>query len=89
MESGGYSSLLCTGFSLQGLLLLRSMGSRAHRFQELLHMGSVVAVLELWSTGSVVMVLGLFSSCGQRGLLFVAMHRFLIAVASLVAEHGL
>ena len=30
-----------------------------------------------------------FSSCGERGLLFVAVHRFLIAVASLVAEHRL
>ena len=30
-----------------------------------------------------------FSSCGERGLLFVAVHRFLIAVASLVVEHGL
>ena len=30
-----------------------------------------------------------FSSCGARGLLFVAVHRLLIAVASLVAEHGL
>ena len=30
-----------------------------------------------------------FSSCGERGLLFVAMRGFLIAVASLVAEHGL
>ena len=30
-----------------------------------------------------------FSSCGERGLLFVAVHRFLITVASLVAEHGL
>ena len=29
-----------------------------------------------------------FSSCGERGLLFVAA-RGLIAVASLVAEHGL
>ena len=27
--------------------------------------------------------------CGERGLLFVAVHGFLIAVASLVAEHGL
>ena len=32
---------------------------------------------------------GLFSSCGERGLLFVVVHRLLIAVASLVAEHGL
>ena len=29
-----------------------------------------------------------FSSCGERGLLFVALHRRLTAVASLVAEHG-
>ena len=32
---------------------------------------------------------GLFSSCGERGLLFVAVRGLLIAVASLVAEHGL
>ena len=32
---------------------------------------------------------GLFSSCGERGLLFVAVHGLLIAVASLVVEHGL
>ena len=30
-----------------------------------------------------------FSSCGERGLLFVAVRRLLIALASLVAEHGL
>ena len=30
-----------------------------------------------------------FSSCGERGLLLVVVHRLLIAVASLVAEHGL
>ena len=30
-----------------------------------------------------------FSSCGEWGLLFIAVHGFLIAVASLVAEHGL
>ena len=28
-----------------------------------------------------------FSSCSERGLLFVAVHGLLIAVASLVAEH--
>ena len=32
---------------------------------------------------------GLFSSCRERGLLFVVVHRLLIAVASLVEEHGL
>ena len=30
-----------------------------------------------------------FSSCSERGLLFVAVLRLLIVVASLVAEHGL
>ena len=30
-----------------------------------------------------------FSSCVQRGLLFIAVCGLLIAVASLVAEHGL
>ena len=30
-----------------------------------------------------------FSSCGERGLLFVTVRRLLIEVASLVAEHGL
>ena len=30
-----------------------------------------------------------FSSCGERGLLFVAVRGLLVAVASFVAEHGL
>ena len=30
-----------------------------------------------------------FSSCGEQGLLFVALCRLLIAVASLLVEHGL
>ena len=30
-----------------------------------------------------------FPSCGEQGLLFVAVRGLLIAVASLVAEHGL
>ena len=30
-----------------------------------------------------------FSSCGEQGLLFVAVHKLLIAVASLAVEHGL
>ena len=30
-----------------------------------------------------------FSSCGERGLLFIVVHRLLIAVASLAVEHGL
>ena len=30
-----------------------------------------------------------FSGCGKQGLLLVAVHGLLIAVASLVVEHGL
>ena len=30
-----------------------------------------------------------FSSCGEQGLLFIAVRGLLIAVASLVTEHGL
>ena len=30
-----------------------------------------------------------FSSCGERGLLFIEVLRLLIAMVSLVAEHGL
>ena len=30
-----------------------------------------------------------FSSCGEWGLLFVAVHELLVVVASLVAEHRL
>ena len=30
-----------------------------------------------------------FSSCSEQGLLFIAVHGLLIAVASLFAEHGL
>ena len=30
-----------------------------------------------------------FSSCGKWGLFFIAVHRLLIAVASLVGEHGI
>ena len=32
---------------------------------------------------------GLLSSCGKQGLLFIVVCGLLIAVASLVAEHGL
>ena len=43
----------------------------------------------LWLHWVFVAVPGLFSCCGEGGLLFVAVHGLLIAVASLVAEHGL
>ena len=42
-----------------------------------------------WLRWVFVATCGLFCSCGERGLLFVAVRGLLIAVASLVAEHGL
>ena len=30
-----------------------------------------------------------FPSCGEQGLLFAAVYRFLIVVVSLIEEHGL
>ena len=41
------------------------------------------------SPSKAVCVGGLFSSCGERGLLFIAVWGLLIAMASLVVEHGL
>ena len=39
--------------------------------------------------GSSLLCAGFFSGCSEQGLLFVAVHGLLIAVASLVAEHRL
>ena len=50
---------------------------------------SIYLFIYFWLCWVFVAARGLFSSCGERGLLFVAVRRFLIAVASLVAEHGL
>ena len=41
-----------------------------------------------WLRWVFVAAQGLFSSCGKRGLFFVAVFRLLFEVASLVAEHG-
>ena len=43
----------------------------------------------LWPCWVFIAACGLFSSCSEWGLFFVAVHRFLIAVASLVVEHRL
>ena len=58
--SGGYSSLWCVGFSLQWLLLLRSVGSRRTGFsscgtwaQQLWLMGPRVQAQQLWRMGLV------------------------------------
>ena len=42
-----------------------------------------------WLHWVFVAVYGLFSSCSEQGLLFVAVRSLLIVVASLVAEHRL
>ena len=39
--------------------------------------------------GSSLLHEGFLSSCGERGLLFIAVRELLIVVASLVAEHTL
>ena len=36
-----------------------------------------------------VAAFGLFSTCGERVLLFIVVHGFLVAGASLIAEHRL
>ena len=43
----------------------------------------------VWLRWVFVAACGLFSSCGERGLLFTAVTGLLIAVASLVVVHGL
>ena len=48
-----------------------------------------ILFIYFWLRWIFVAACGLFSSCGERGPLFVAVHGLLIAVASLVAEHGL
>ena len=48
-----------------------------------------ILFIYFWLCWVFVAVRGLFSSCSKRGLLFIAVHGLLIAVASLVAEHGL
>ena len=62
-----------------------SLGSE--RF--ILFLNIFIYLLYFWLRWVLVAVSGLFSSCGERGLLFVAVRRLLIVVASLVVEHGL
>ena len=49
----------------------------------------LIHLFNFWLHWVFVAARGFFSSCGERGLLFVAVPGLLIAVASLVAEHGL
>ena len=48
-----------------------------------------IYLFNFWLRWVFVAACRLFSSCGEWGLLFVAVRGLLIAVASLVAEHGL
>ena len=48
----------------------------------------LIYFFNFWLHWVFVAARGLFSGCGERGLLFVAVHSLLIAVASLVEEHG-
>ena len=59
---GGHSLLWCVVFSLQWLLLLQRMGSKACGLQQLWHVGSAVAASGLQSTGSTVEANGLSCS---------------------------
>ena len=45
--------------------------------------------LFIFGCAGFLLLKGLFSSCSEQGLLFIAVHGLLIAVASLVTEHGL
>ena len=60
-----------------------------------LHWAKVTNHIHIFKIYLFLAVLGLrccsqaFSSCGKQGLLFIAARGFLIAVASLVAVHGL
>ena len=49
----------------------------------------ILYLFYFWLHWVFVAARGLFSSCRERGLFFVAVRGLLIAVASLVAEHGL
>ena len=53
-QAGAPLQLRHVGFSLRGLLLLWSTGSRAHRLQQMWHAGSAVVIPGLQSTCSVV-----------------------------------
>ena len=75
-------------FLLQGIFPSQGLNQR---LLCLLHCKQILNLLSHWGST----VLGLrcfargFSSCGERGLIFIVVLKLLIVVASLVAEHGL
>ena len=48
-----------------------------------------ITLINFWLCWVFVALLGLFSSCSEWGLLFVAVLEFLVAVVSLTVEHRL
>ena len=77
-DSGGLSATACTG-----LCNWLKVGHKKEDGANFFFFNLFLAVLGLrccaWA----------FSSCGERGLLFIAVRGLLTAVASLVAEHVL
>ena len=87
---------LCTWVSIGNTHLFFSQRVKAHtNVYQLLHKGFCILFYLCIYTFIYSAALGLrcctrtFSSSGEQGLLFVAVRELLIAVASLVAEHGL
>ena len=64
------------------------MGGDGNCFVFLFFLNLFILFIYFWLCWVFIAVCGLFSSCGEQGLLFVVVCRLLIAVASLV-EHRL
>ena len=78
----------------EGYVPRNLLGVRKDFFLNNFYFFNVVSILfylivYFWLHWVFIAVRGLFSSCGERGLLFVAVHGLLTAVASFVVEHGL
>ena len=50
---------------------------------------SLLKILFIFGCGASLLLHGLFSSCGELAYSLVAIHRLLVAAASLTAEHRL
>ena len=79
-----------TAWTRQSLMLFSRMIATALRDgRGVFPFLKIIYLFILGCIGSSLLRARAFSSCGERGLLFIAVHGLLIAVASLVAEHGL
>ena len=59
------------------------------KYQHLIFFKYLIHYFIFGGTRGLYCCLWAFSNCGERGLLFLMMHRLLIVVASLAVEHGL